>query len=329
MNHKEMPEISVIVPVYKVEEYLSECVDSILNQSFESFELILVDDGSPDRSREICDRYAEADRRVHVIHKSNGGLSDARNKGIDAARGRYVTFIDSDDIVYVDYLRCLYDAAQKYDADIVQGNLTYRVEQLGMTGTDRHRIAYSERVFTGEESIRDYLTYTTHFSNSTFKLFKRDLFEGVRFPIGKYSEDEYLTYRTVLKSKRDVCLPIYIYYYRMRSGSIVHSYTEKRFNVCNELPALIEKDVQSAGYDCKAELDYKNMRIQLKIYNDFIQGGQYKKFKSSLRVLENRIKKIQVEKSIWERKYIVIRFAISYFPALYRFIVRKFRNEGL
>ncbi len=327
MQSNNDPVISVIVPVYNVEEYLSECVESILAQSFEQFELILVDDGSSDNGGKICDDYKEKDSRIRVVHKKNGGLSDARNKGIDLARGEFITFIDSDDIVYKDYLKYLYDASQKYDADIVQGQITSRFEELGAVGKDRHQQEFDVRIFSGEEAIRDYLTYRTHYSNSTFKLIKRVLFEGVRFPVGKLSEDEYTTYKLVLKSKRDVCLPKYIYYYRLREGSIVRSYSLNRFKVCDELPELIKKDVLQAGYTCQAELDYKNMRIQLKIYNDFIEGGRYNEFKDKLQVLQNRIKDIKVDKSIWDKKYIAIRFALKYCPWLYRKVVFKFRKK--
>ena len=327
MKDMESPNVSVVVPVYNVEEYLPECVESILRQSFSNFELILVDDGSPDNCGSICDSYAEKDSRVRVIHKKNGGLSDARNRGIEQAKGEFITFVDSDDIIYKDYLKYLYEAAQKYDADIVQGAITTHLDKLGSLSKDSHQQEYDIRLFSGEEAIRDYLTYRTHCSNSTFKLIRTTLFEGVRFPVGKYSEDEYTTYRLVLKSRKDVCLPMYIYYYRLREGSIVRSYSSRRFDVCDELPSLMEKDVVAAGYNCKPEIDYKNMRIQLKIYNDFVQGGQFQEFKVKLCELQDRIKKIKVDKSIWDRKYIFIRLAISYCPRLYRTIVYKYRSE--
>ena len=320
------PVISVIVPVYNVEEYLSECVDSILTQTFEDFELILVDDGSPDRCGDICDNYKDKDARVHVIHKKNGGLSDARNAGVGQAKGAYVTFIDSDDIIHRDYLKYLYKAAKRYDADIVQGLLTSNLEKLGSKGKDRHQQAYDVRVLTGETAIRDYLTYRTFFSNSTVKLIRKTLFDDIEFPVGKYSEDEYTTYRLVLKSGKAVCLPRYIYYYRLREGSIVRSYNEKRFEVCEELPDLIKNEVRKAGFDCSSELDYKNMRIQLKIYNDFIQGGKYRDFKVKMKELEKRVKRIPVDKSVWDKKYIMIRLAVSYMPELYRTLVFRYRS---
>lgn len=114
-----MPQISVIVPVYNVEQYLSRCLDSIINQTYRNFEVILVDDGSPDKCPEICDYYALQDNRIKVIHKENGGLADARNEGIRASSGEFITFIDSDDFVSFRYLEVLLDGITRHNADII------------------------------------------------------------------------------------------------------------------------------------------------------------------------------------------------------------------
>ena len=119
----EKPSVTLIVPVYNVEKYLNRCIDSILNQTLEDFELILVDDGSKDNSGNICDEYMRKDRRVKVIHKENGGLSDARNSGIEISTGEYLSFIDSDDWVEKEFLETLYNNAIKYQAEIVIVNL--------------------------------------------------------------------------------------------------------------------------------------------------------------------------------------------------------------
>ena len=129
-----MPKISVIVPVYKVEPFLSECVNSVLEQSFRDFDLILVDDGSPDSCPQICDAYAQKDERVHVIHKENGGLSSARNAGIDLAMehssSEWLAFVDSDDYLHKNYLSAMYQAAKEHDADLVVCDYT-RVDENG------------------------------------------------------------------------------------------------------------------------------------------------------------------------------------------------------
>ena len=112
--------ISIIVPIYKVEEYLPRCIESILNQTYQDFELILVDDGSPDLSGDICDVYAETDPRIKVIHQENSGISDARNEGLSRAKGEYISFIDSDDWVHPEFLQQLLYTIEKYDADIAE-----------------------------------------------------------------------------------------------------------------------------------------------------------------------------------------------------------------
>jgi len=119
------PLITIIIPVYKVEQYLEKCLDSVINQDYPYLEIILVDDGSPDSSGKICDEYAKNDKRIVVIHKLNGGLSDARNVAINAALGEYITFVDSDDFIEEDYISTLLNLVQKYDADIAVSPFLY------------------------------------------------------------------------------------------------------------------------------------------------------------------------------------------------------------
>lgn len=326
MDLLNKPEVSIVVPVYKVEEYLDECVRSILGQTFSNFELILVDDGSPDRCGELCDGYAKEDERVRVIHKENGGLSDARNAGIDIARGYYLLFVDSDDAITPDHLEYLYQAAEEYDADIVQGNRSMYPERLGKDRPDRRNVPYDIRFFTREEALSDFLTYTTQYTNVWAKLYRKELFKKTRFPKGKLSEDEYTTYKLILESEKVVCLPKMIYFYRIREGSIVHTFGEDRFEVCDEVPLILRRAVREAGMDLEKELDYKDMRLQLKIYNDFVQGGAYEQHKEHLDLLAGRITALKPEKKIWERKYRVIRMLLKTVPGLYRKTVRKHRK---
>ena len=326
MDLTNNPEISVIVPVYKVEEYLDECVQSILQQTFSDFELILADDGSPDRCPEMCDGYAQKDNRVRVIHKENGGLSDARNAGIDIARGNYYVFVDSDDYITSDHLEYLHDAALQYDADIVQGNRSMYPEKLGQDRPDRRNASFRVREFDTKEALADFLTYTTQYTNVWAKIYKSSLFKKTRFPKGKLSEDEYTTYRLILDSKKVVCLPRMIYYYRIRPGSIVHTFGEDRFAPCDEVPDLLRRTVREAGLDLEKELDYKDMRLQLKVYNDFVQGGAYEQHKAHLDLLADRIKALKPDKTIWEKKYTTIRTLLKTAPGLYRKTVQKHRK---
>ena len=182
-----IPVVSVIVPVYKVEPYLRRCVDSILNQSFQDFELILVDDGSPDSCGAICDEYAARDSRIHVIHQENKGLSGARNTGIDHANGEYLAFVDSDDKWSPYFLESLYKALKEHDADISQCRWEY------MHG-DEIKEAYNPNAkcecFTGREMLSNlYIQTGAYYVVAWNKLYKKELFEEIRYQEGRIHED--------------------------------------------------------------------------------------------------------------------------------------------
>ena len=325
MTQKESPIISVVVPVYNVEDYLPECVESILGQTFTDFELILVDDGSLDNCGTMCDSYEKKDSRVHVIHKENGGLSDARNKGIEQAKGRYITFIDSDDYIDATYLHYLYESALNTGADIVQANHTSISDKMGSISADRHNASFDIKEFDTREAIKDFMLYKTQYANVWAKIYKKELFDGVRFPVGKLTEDEYTTYKLILKSQKVICLPKVIYFYRRRQGSIVTSFSDKRFDVCNEVPDLLREALIVSGMFNESEYNYKCMRIWLKIYNDFAQGGAYKQYKAPLDKLCDKITALKVDSQVWDRKYKIIRWLLRFAPGLYRKIVKKGR----
>lgn len=229
-----MPKISVIVPVYKVEPYLRRCIDSILGQTFRDFELILVDDGSPDGCPAICDEYAEKDSRIHVIHKENGGLSSARNAGLDwmfeNSDSEYLTFIDSDDYVEPEYLEELYKALIENDADVSSCGY-YRV------GDGQERICENFSgcaVFNGIEAckmINEAQEGHTLFVVACAKLYKKDMFGSIRYPVGKIHEDEFITYRILYKAKRVVEVGKCMYAYTVNPNSIMgEKFSVKRYD---------------------------------------------------------------------------------------------------
>jgi len=211
--------ISVIVPVYKVEDYLCQCIDSILMQTYSTFELILINDGSPDRCGDICDAYAASDIRIKVIHQENRGLSAARNVGIKICRGEYLTFIDSDDYVNKYYLENLYRAAKSSKSDLV---------------VCQYRKVKGEQIFSGEKETgtvtvlgkQDFLE--TMLKGKAFnihawgKLYKTTLFSQLCYPEGKLFEDMGLTYKVVEQCQQSAYLQAELYYYRMREGSIMN-----------------------------------------------------------------------------------------------------------
>ena len=228
-----MPKISVVVPVYRVEKYLNRCVDSILNQTFSDFELILVDDGSPDNSGKICDEYALKDNRVVVIHKENGGLSSARNSGLEVASGKYVTFIDSDDWVHNRYLEIMYNAIN--DNGVSVSMCRYR-------STDKFEIKESVKTDFKVMSPSDiWLKERTTSTIACCKLFDLKFFKDLRFPIGRKHEDEFTTYKVLFECEKIVFIDECLYYYFRNPESIIHSkWTEKRFYDC--LTALKEQN---------------------------------------------------------------------------------------
>ncbi|MBR6918161.1 MAG: glycosyltransferase family 2 protein [Clostridia bacterium] len=209
------PKISVIVPVYKVEKYLDRCVSSILEQTFSDFELILVDDGSPDKCGEMCDAYAEKDDRITVIHKENGGLSDARNAGIDIANGEYLSFVDSDDYVAPDFLESMYGAIDRTGCMMsVCG-----IESFDDNGaTDAiYSPASEETVVIGEDM------YESLYQPSAWsKMYHRSIFDDIRYPVGRLFEDCFIYHLILDKIDKLVYVGKTLYYYYIRTDSIMH-----------------------------------------------------------------------------------------------------------
>ena len=227
-----MPEISVIVPVYKVEQWLGPCVDSILNQTFRDFELILVDDGSPDNCGALCEKYAKDDPRVRVLHKANGGLSSARNAGIEAAKAPYLAFVDSDDFVRPQYLATLRAAIRQYGADMA----ICGAEDVTEWGESLPRPAYTqeleEGVHTGDELLPGcYGEASAYYTVAWNKLYKAELWKTLRYPDGLIHEDDAVAHELFHTAKRVACVPEPLYCYRLREGSICRTdLTPARFD---------------------------------------------------------------------------------------------------
>ena len=231
--------ISVIVPVYNVEKYLPKCVDSILNQTYRNLEIILVDDGTPDTSGVICDAYAARDSRVKVIHKENGGLSSARNAGIDIARGEYLGFVDSDDWIEPDTYESLLALALKYSVKLVCGG---RYDVDAATGNRTVGLCpKAEDVISGEEMCGRIFLWDQMDSAAVDKLYHRSLFEQIRYPYGKVCEDVPTTYRIALKSGKVALCPKPFYNYYHRENSITTAkLSEKTFHFAQHTKVIYE-----------------------------------------------------------------------------------------
>lgn len=214
--------ISVIIPVYKVEKYLEKCIESVLKQTYTNLQIILVDDGSPDKCGKICDEYAKKDSRIEVIHKANGGLSDARNVGISKVKGRYIGFVDSDDYIKEDMYEILLNLIKKYDADVsicnlydvIDGNEYIRNKENGI------------REYSRLDILKEVLLDKNIQSYAWNKLYKKELFDEIKYPIGKKYEDIGTTFYVFEKCNKIVVTSEPEYYYLKRADSLVNNVTE-------------------------------------------------------------------------------------------------------
>ena len=233
-----MAEISVIVPVYKVEKFLHRCVDSILCQTFRDFELILVDDGSPDSCGEICEDYAVKDSRIHVIHQQNGGLSAARNTGIDwvmaESHSHWIVFVDSDDWVHPRFLQQLYEAAEQ---------TCCKISACGFLRTEGEPLPEGEDFSILAMSADDYYCGQVHDGVTAVawnKLYHRSLFKKLRYPIGKLHEDEFTTYKAVYQAGKVGVTPARLYaYYQNPEGIMRSDWNPRRMHVLEAFEAQI------------------------------------------------------------------------------------------
>ncbi len=290
------PLISVIVPIYKVEAYLCRCVDSLLAQTYDNLEIILVDDGSPDGCGRICDAYAEQDPRVRVIHKENGGLSSARNAGIDVAKGTYLGFVDSDDWLDPHAYEWMMEMALEEQLMLVcAGRYDYSSHR---EEAKKGLCPVSREVISGEELVKRIFLWDNVDSAAWDKLYHRSLFRQIRYPLGVVSEDLPVTYRIALDAGRVGMLDRPVYYYFHREGSITTAafsrkslqpsdHTEKILDhIRREYPMLSEYatsfHVSHLGYVCMfMELagkdvlrqyaeEYRKKRNQLRSFLPFI-----------------------------------------------------------
>lgn len=212
--------ISVIIPVYKVEDYLEQCIISVVKQTYRTLEIILVDDGSPDRCGAICDEWQKKDERIKVVHKTNGGLSDARNYGLDIAQGKYIVFIDSDDLVASTMIEGLFVVSQKYEADIVECNYSCFTDTLPEKGEKK---SGTSTVYASEEALSLLLDESIFKYTVWNKLYRKEIFDTLCFEVGKLHEDVFFTYQAFGISKCIAKIEDCLYYYRQRRGSIMGS----------------------------------------------------------------------------------------------------------
>ena len=299
--------ISIIVPIYKVEKYLKKCIDSILQQSYHNLEIILVDDGSPDNCGRICDEYRKRDNRIVVIHKKNGGVADARNTGISAAKGEYIGFVDPDDCLHKDMYKILFNNIVKYNADI---------SICGFSSVDEEKKAIGKpkefnseiKIFSKEESLENLLLekdYTNHLWN---KLYRKQLFmnKSITFPKGKIWEDVAVSYLLFEESKRVVYQNTELYYYIQRNKSIVSDMTLAKIktlgNIITERNDYLQNKYQNLkdaikideGKYIKYYYDVIYMQGYKELYEDPIYINYYNYYKSIYPKYKKEIKATQL-----------------------------------
>lgn len=304
--------VSIIVPVYDIEEYLVECIESILAQTWKHFEIILVDDGSTDSSGKMCDEYAEKYNCIFVIHKKNGGLSSARNAGIDVARGNYLAFIDSDDVVHPDYLRELVKIVEKENADLVACDFCVGTScQWGETSEVKYDIRRDEDVL---ERMNDNDVVVTVAWNKLYhaKFFKE---YNLRYPEGKIHEDMFLTPQILHCTNKMVITNQKLYFYRQRKNSIMNS----SFSI-KQLDSLEAIEFRIALFT-----KWDKKELQLKEYESYIRkakelyrkmkNGEEEEYEQEKKKIKMKMLNILKEKKVvyllnWKYKIKLITFLI-------------------
>lgn len=297
--------ISVIVPVYKVEDYLENCVDSIIRQTYKNIEIILVDDGSPDSCPLICDRYEREDKRIKALHKRNGGLSDARNYGTDHCSGDLVIYVDSDDYVEPNMIEVLYHLIKINEADVAISCHDETIEGYCNALLDSSII-----VGTGEEIL--YLMLRDFSWSAWGKLFTKRVIQNQRFEKGILYEDFEFIPRTMLKAKKAVMIRTPLYHYRIRNDSIMGN-SKKGYSCCYLY--IAEKNVQLLNLDNRSNSKRQNLISQLyiRIFRDICK--QYSKEGIICNVDFVKETKKFVRKnfsSIIKNHYLPIKYKISF-----------------
>lgn len=318
--------VSIIVPAYNVEKYLVRCLDSLIGQSYPNIEIIVVDDGAKDNTPTICDEYANKDIRIHCYHKENGGLSDARNYGLQYATGDYLTFIDSDDYVHTDYVKTLYENIIAENTDISICNFEKVVE-----GKQPISQAQGDRMlFSQDECMWQILggEYGLQFSTAWGKLFKKDIFSDIRFPKGKVHEDLYVAHQWFSRALKVVYTTGQLYYYMYREDSITSKEREHLFTNVDILEATREK---MRFFETWSEGKYKDQG-----YESYVTMclGVYPRLEKTLEKERQSIlkemtkiyskvkeKEINMGPSLKRR----LQFFIS-FPGIYSKIIRRVRH---
>ena len=320
---KQIP-VSIIIPVYNVAPYLRCCLDSVIAQSFTEFEAIVIDDGSTDESGIICDEYADKDPRFTVIHKKNGGISSARNAGLNICSGKYICFLDSDDYFEQDFLQTMYDSIKDSDYDFVSCAANFVDEKNGFI---RRNDYPSDRVELRGD-LFDYYYHSNLIEDAPWnKIYLRDLFEDVRYKEGIIFEDSEIIIRLLKRAKAALFIKAYKYNYRIRKGSILdykgNEIENKRFSL-RKLDSLVmyesvAKELKGTKYECNA---YRSMLRNCAQYSVEILSLDNKEQKKARKTILHyyRLARTPVSLSSFGWKERIAILLEIYFPHIWKVI---------
>ena len=277
--------ISVIIPVYNVEKYIGECLDSVINQTYKKLQIILVDDGSTDSSGKICDVYVEKDNRITVVHQKNAGAGAAKNNGLDLVKGDYFSIIDSDDYIELDMYEKMVTSLEKYNSDIAQ--CLFRNVFVNDSFDRKYKIKGNyPKVLTSKSFLKEYL-YDWKYAIFWNKLFKSSLLKEIRFPVGRKIDDEFFTYKLVCSAKKVVNIDDILYNYRMRKTSVMNE-NDSDILIYDRIDCFVER------YDyIRKKYPSLDKKYLTKLYDSLLY---YKTQVNNTEKLEKYISKIQKPK---------------------------------
>lgn len=314
---KEMPLISVIVPVYRVEKYLDRCLQSITEQTYRNLEIILVDDGSPDSSGAICDSWAAKDSRIRVIHKENTGAGAARNTGLDAATGQVVSMIDSDDYLEVHMYAHLLELMSE-DVDIAECDICWTErDDLAMDDGSEAEI----RVFDLEEAMRLHIRDEIFCQTPPNKLYRRETIGDIRFPEGNLIDDEYFTYRVIGNARKLARSSACMYAYRQQPGSAMHkAFSLKRLQgleAKQQRLEFLQQRMPSLEYEAKFDLFFTAMFIMQESIRS-LKGDELEQARNYIRNLLSRITPLEQNPEASAKKNLLLKLAQKNFEGVCR-----------
>lgn len=316
--------ISIIVPVYNVEKYLKKCVDSIVNQTYKNLEIILVDDGATDNSGKICDELVELDNRIKVYHKKNGGLSDARNYGVERATGDYIGFVDSDDYIDAEMYERLYEAIKKENADVAECNLKIVYPEKTDLFTDQKYY----QICNKQEYLEEYLKIEKIFGSACVRLTKADIARKLKFPVGKLYEDTYYAYDLIGIVDKYVIVDNPYYNYLMRENSITNAKFNPRIFDLIEIVEKFHTNVYKNYPSLKEAADCRKMYAYFSVLNSILLEEDFKNnsfYKQIIDYFKEEYTKLLRNKYITRNRklsILLIKFSIN----LYRKVLLRYKN---